>query len=123
VSTGFAPPSGKTGLVRGNWIHDLTANPLNARGRDNPGPWGCPGLYLDGVNDEISLRGWEFVGNVVYRTGQAPLHNPLFLLHCTHEDQIWTDNVLVQEEPPAAVLASISAKAGLEPRYRNLLNL
>ncbi len=71
VSTGFAPPTGRTGLIRGNWIHDLEANPLNARGRDNPGPWVCPGLYLDGVNAEIGLKAWEFAGQrrLSYRPG------------------------------------------------------
>jgi hypothetical protein len=122
VSTGFAPPSGRTGLIRGNWIHDISANPLNARGRDNPGPFVCPGLYLDGVNAEIGLKSWEFVDNVVYRTGQEPLCNPLFLLFCTAEDQTWTGNILLErDEPPAEVLERVRVQAGLAEGYRYLL--
>ena len=127
VSTGFVPLAGRTGLIQGNWIHDLTGNPLNPRTRDDPGPFISPGLYLDGVNTRIGCKGWEFVGNVVYRTGlrysQAPPQfTPLYLNYCTAAQQRWAHNVLLQAELPApGVLAGITASAGLEERYRHLL--
>ena len=98
-------PSGPTGILRGNWIHDLAANPENTRGI---GPWTCPGIYLDGVSPNIGIKGYEITDNVVYHTSNPPL----FLLHCSAADQKWTNNILQNDAPERSVLDEITATAG-----------
>jgi len=102
----------RTCLVRGNLLHDITANPLNRRTIQEPGPFLAAGIYLDGA-----AAGYLIQNNVVYSAwgnlfinGQGP--------------SLFIDNLIQKTTaPPAEFIQVMESLAGLEPPYRkSILN-
>jgi hypothetical protein len=95
-------------VLRGNWLHDVHRSAHTHGGAPNNG------IFVD-----EGSKGFLFERNVIYKThGQTVRFN-----QCKHQWHTWKDNIMGDAAHAAAkeAAAQITAKAGLEPKYRTRL--
>ncbi len=95
-------------VLRGNWLHNVHRSAYLHGGSPNNG------LFID-----EGSKGFLFERNVIYKTHGQPLR----FWQCQRQWHTWKDNIMGDAAHAAAkqAAAQITAKAGLEPKYRKRL--
>jgi len=95
-------------VLRGNWLHNVH------RGAHTHGGAPNNGIFVD-----EGSKGFLFERNVIYKTSGRPVR----FNQCRRQWHTWKDNIMGDTAHAAAkqAAARITAKAGLEPKYRKRL--